>query len=109
MLAFFRAAFRRKSRAEWLRELGSKDICFGPVNDVEEAFADPQLRHRGMVVEMETPSGPTRFFRCPIHLSETPPSVRTPPPAFGGDTEAVLRELGFTDGQIAVLREQGVV
>src|SRR5438128_2405505 len=49
MFAFFRAAFRTKTLAEWVAELGDVDICFAPVATLEEAFADPQVRHRGMV------------------------------------------------------------
>src|SRR4029453_2337990 len=52
MCAFFRAQFRRKTPAEWTAELGALDICYAPVATLDEAFADPQLRHRGMVVEM---------------------------------------------------------
>jgi crotonobetainyl-CoA:carnitine CoA-transferase CaiB-like acyl-CoA transferase len=109
MFGFFRAAFRRKTLAEWMRELGEAEICFGPVSTVEEAFADPQLRHRGMVVEMETPAGPMRFPGPPIKLSETPASIRTPPPIFGADTDAVLAALGCDAEAISRLRADGVV
>lgn len=109
IIAFFRATFRKKTFAEWLHELGDKDICFGPVNTVDDALADPQLRHRGMVVEMETPAGTMVMPNSPIKLSATPPSLRTPPPRFGEHTDEVLAELGFGAGEIATLREQGVV
>ena len=52
--------------------------------------ADPQVRHRRMVVE----HGGTLMLGTPIKLSETPASLRTPPPRFGEHTDAVLRELG---------------
>jgi crotonobetainyl-CoA:carnitine CoA-transferase CaiB-like acyl-CoA transferase len=109
MFRFFRAAFREKTLAEWERELGDAEICFGPVNTVEEAFDDPQLRHRGMVVEMDTPAGSMRFPGPPVKLSETPATIRTPPPAFGADTDAVLGALGFDAEEIARLRAEGVV
>src|SRR5437762_5079020 len=47
MFRFFRTAFRMKTLAEWRAELGRKEICFGPVNTLEETFADPQVRHPG--------------------------------------------------------------
>ena len=106
---FFRAAFRQKTMAEWLAELGDQDICFGPVNNLDEAFADPQLRHRGMVIETPTPNGPQRTVGCPIKLSETPPALRTPPAAFGQHTDEVLGSLGFAAEEIARLRAEGVV
>ncbi len=109
MFAWFRDTFRRKTLAQWTAELGALDVCFAPVATLDEVFADPQLRHRGMVVEMETPSGPTRFFGPPIMLSETPASVRTPPAGLGAHTDDVLRGLGYDDAAIARLRADGVV
>jgi len=109
ILAFFRAAFREKTLAEWMVELGALDICVGPVNTLDEVYADPQVRHRGMIVEMEGPFGTQRMPASPIRLSATPPSLRTPPPAFGADTDAVLAELGYSDAEIARLRRDRVV
>jgi crotonobetainyl-CoA:carnitine CoA-transferase CaiB-like acyl-CoA transferase len=109
MLAFFRAAFREKTMAEWVAELGPKEICCGPVLNVAEAYDDPQLRHRGLVVESDGPAGPRRYIGPPIKLSETPAAIRTPPAAFGQHTDEVLRGLGYGPGDIAALREQGVV
>ena len=106
ILESFRAIFRTKTQAEWMAELGERDICFGPVNDVEQMLADPQLRHRGMVVDQ--PNGrPT--LGNPVHLSDTPPSLRTPPPLFGEHTETVLQELGFDAAGIERLRADGVI
>jgi crotonobetainyl-CoA:carnitine CoA-transferase CaiB-like acyl-CoA transferase len=105
MLAFFRARFREKTLAEWMAELGAKDICFGPVATLDEVFADPQVRHRGMVRE----HGGGLTLGPPIKLSETPAELRTPPPRFGEHTDAVLGELGLDAGEIAGLRAQGVV
>ncbi len=105
MLRFFRAAFRAKTLAEWRAELGEKEICFGPVNTLEETFADPQVRHRGMVVG----EGDRMMPGPPIKLSDTPASIRTPPARFGEHTEEVLGGLGFGAGEIARLRRDGVV
>jgi crotonobetainyl-CoA:carnitine CoA-transferase CaiB-like acyl-CoA transferase len=109
IIAYFRAAFRAKTLAQWMRELGEQDICFGPVNTVAEALADPQLRHRGMVAEMNTPLGPMVMPNSPVRLSDTPASLRTPPPQFGEHTDAVLKELGLSAAEIHTLRTEGVV
>jgi crotonobetainyl-CoA:carnitine CoA-transferase CaiB-like acyl-CoA transferase len=109
ILAFFRAAFRRKTLAEWLNELGDKEICFGPVNTLAETIADPQVRHRRMIVELETPAGPMRAPAPPIKLSETPASIRTLPPELGAHTDSVLKSLGFSTADIGKLRADGVV
>ena len=105
MFAFFRAAFRAKTLAEWVAELGDIDICFAPVATLDETFADPQVRHRGMVVE----HGGTLTLGTPIKLSETPGSLRTAPARFGEHTESVLTRLGFGAEEVARLRRDGVV
>jgi crotonobetainyl-CoA:carnitine CoA-transferase CaiB-like acyl-CoA transferase len=109
MLAFFRTAFREKTLAEWMTELGEQEICFGPVSTLDEMVRDPQVVHRQMIVDIDTPAGPMRATGTPIKLSDTPASIRTPPPAYGEHTGAVLAGLGFTDEQIAALRAQAVI
>ena len=106
MLETFRAAFRTRTQAEWLAELGEKDICFGPVNDIEQMLADPQLRHRGMIVEQ--PGGPPTLGN-PVKLSDTPAALRTPPPLFGQHTDEVLGQLGLDATAIDRLRAAGVI
>ena len=109
MLRVIRAAFRERTLAEWMELFGDEEICFGPVNTLEEACRDPQLRHRGMVVEMKTPRGPMTASGIPIRLSGTPGAIRTPPPALGEHTDAVLASLGYSAAEIARLREANVV
>jgi crotonobetainyl-CoA:carnitine CoA-transferase CaiB-like acyl-CoA transferase len=105
MLAFFRAAFREKTLAEWMAELGDVEICFGPVNTIDGVLADPQVRHRGMLIA----DGASHTVGNPIKLSATPPSLRTPPPTFGAQTDEVLGGLGFSGAEIGRLRADGVV
>jgi crotonobetainyl-CoA:carnitine CoA-transferase CaiB-like acyl-CoA transferase len=109
MFAVLRTAFRSRTLDEWRRELSDAEVCFGPVNTLAETFADPQLRHRGMIVDVDGPDGRSVTLGTPVKLSETPASLRTPPPAVGADTDAVLRSLGFDDAQIARMRGAGVV
>src|SRR5262249_42077956 len=71
MFAFFRAAFRRKTLAEWRPELEQLEICFGPVNTLEEAFADPQVQHRRMILETETATGRSLTIGSPLKLGAT--------------------------------------
>lgn len=109
MFDFLRSAFRQKTLAEWLDELGDREICFGPVNTVEEALNDPQLRHRRMIVAIEREGRREEIVASPIKLSATPPSVRTPPPRFGEHTEEVLRSLGYDRDDVRRLRAAGVI
>jgi crotonobetainyl-CoA:carnitine CoA-transferase CaiB-like acyl-CoA transferase len=108
--AFFREVFSSKTRDEWVRELAPIDICFGPVNDVGEALADPQLVARDMILEEEHPQyGRVRTLGSPLKLSDTPPVMRLPPHAFGEHTDAILRELGYDETTITGLRARGAV
>jgi crotonobetainyl-CoA:carnitine CoA-transferase CaiB-like acyl-CoA transferase len=109
MFTFFRSAFRRKTLAQWMEELGDKDICIGPVNTLAEALADPQVRHRELALEVDVPSGRATTIGSPIKLSETPASLRTPPASFGEHTDEILRELEFTAADIESFRRRGVV
>jgi crotonobetainyl-CoA:carnitine CoA-transferase CaiB-like acyl-CoA transferase len=86
-------------------ELLRAGVPAGPVLAVDEATASPQAQARGMVADL----GVTRVLDTPIKLSRTPGGARTAPPRFGEHGEAVLQELGYTDEEVARLREQGVL
>jgi crotonobetainyl-CoA:carnitine CoA-transferase CaiB-like acyl-CoA transferase len=105
MFVRIRAKFRERTMAEWVERLAALDICFGPVATLGEMMANPQVRHRQMIVELDG----RRTLGSPIKLSDTPPEVRTPPPTLGAHTAAVLQELGYSSGDVAALRERGVV
>ncbi len=103
--------FATKSRAEWREILAGRDVCVGPVNNFEEAFADPQLRHRGMVVTEDLPSGESwDHIGNPIKLSGSEVRlIRMPPPGLGEHTDEVLKEAGIATERVTELRNAGVV
>jgi crotonobetainyl-CoA:carnitine CoA-transferase CaiB-like acyl-CoA transferase len=110
MFERFRARFRERTMVDWVTMLADLDICFGPVATLSEALADPQVRHRQMVVEVNDARGNRqRTLGNPIKLSSTPPTIRTPPPRLGEHTDAVLAGLGYSPGDVAGLRDRGVV
>jgi crotonobetainyl-CoA:carnitine CoA-transferase CaiB-like acyl-CoA transferase len=110
MFQRFRTRFRERTMVDWVTMLADLDICFGPVATLSEALADPQVRHRQMVVEVNDARGNRqRTLGNPIKLSATPPTIRTPPPRLGEHTDAVLAGLGYSPGDVAGLRERGVV
>ncbi len=94
LVALLQVPLARESNAHWLAKLGEAGIPAGPVVDHAELFADPQLRAREMVVEVEHPSaGRISTLGVPIKLSETPGSVRRPAPRLGEHTAEVLAAL----------------
>jgi len=99
-----------KTRAHWLAACEAAGIPAGPIYTVPQAHADPHAQARGMVQELPHPQlGRVKTLGNPVKMSATPPRLRTAAPALGADSEAILRELGYGDTDIASLREQQVV
>lgn len=101
---------KTRPRAEWLAALEAAKVPCGPINDLSEVFADPQVRHRGMTVTMPHPhTDALELVASPLKLSATPPRMRRAPPLLGQHTEEVLREIGLDDARLAGLRAAGIV
>ena len=82
----------------------------GPVNTAEDIFADPHVRARGLLMDIEDPAvGTYAFVRSPIFLSEAPDLPTGAPPALGQHTQDVLKDLGYESGKIEALVAQDVV
>ncbi len=98
---------------EWIAALEEAGVPCGPVNTLEQVFADPQALHRGMRIAMPhdaAPDGQVDLIGNPVKMSETPVSYRHAPPMLGAHTGEVLREvLGLEDEEIAALRSSGAV
>ncbi|MES2757254.1 MAG: CaiB/BaiF CoA-transferase family protein [Pseudomonadota bacterium] len=101
----------RRTRAEWIATLEAVGVPCGPINDIGEVFDNPQVKARGIAVEMAHPSaGKVTLVRSPMKLSATPAAADRPPPLLGQHTDEVLRDvLGRSDEDIAALRARGVV
>jgi crotonobetainyl-CoA:carnitine CoA-transferase CaiB-like acyl-CoA transferase len=103
------ARFATRTTATWLAALDAAEIPAGPINDIAAAFAAPEAVALGMTVEQDHPAwGVIRQAGIPFGLSETPATIRTPPPTLGQDTDAILAELGYDAPAIAALRSDGV-
>ena len=95
-------------RSHWLALLEANDIPCGPINNYAQVFADRQVVAREMVVETEHPTlGRLKTLGSPIKMSATPPDVSRRAPQLGEHTDDVLREAGFSDSEIAALRQSG--
>jgi CoA:oxalate CoA-transferase len=104
------AAMAQRTTNDWVTALAAKGVPAGPVQDVPQVAADPQLNARDMFVSLEHPAiGPVTFTNTPVKLSRTPGGVRRLPPNVGQHTDELLTELGLDATRIDELREQGVV
>lgn len=102
--------FSTRNRQEWFDFFWDKNVCTGPVNYVDEAFKDPQVLHRKMLLEIDHPTvGKVRQLGIPIKLSETPGSVRTLGSPVGAHTHEVLAEMGYSKEDVEALRRQGAL
>jgi formyl-CoA transferase len=100
----------RETRAHWLERCEAAGIPAGPIYTVPEALADPHTLARGMVQELAHPTlGAVKALGHPVKMSVTPPRLRTAAPALGADADAILRELGYADADIAALREGRII
>ncbi|WP_027883177.1 CaiB/BaiF CoA transferase family protein [Meiothermus rufus] len=112
LLPRLEALLRQRPRAFWMARLTQAGVPVTPVNNLAEAFAEPQAQVRGMRQEVAHPSlGILPLVGSPLaHFSRTPAQVRAHPPFLGEHTEAVLTEvLGYTPAQVRALAEAGVV
>jgi len=110
MLSYFREIFLTKPRDEWFEELRGKDIPVAKVYTLDEVFADPQVLHRQMMVEVEHPlKGKIKQVGIAIKLSDTPGKIRSLAPFFGEHTDEVLLGLGYSAKEIEELRQAGII
>ncbi|MEJ2789283.1 MULTISPECIES: CaiB/BaiF CoA-transferase family protein [unclassified Pseudoxanthomonas] len=110
LVPMLQAHFLQRDRRAWLSLLEAAGIPCGPVNDLADVFADPQVRARGMVVEVPHPhAGTLPLVGSPIKLSVTPVQPSRAPPMLGQHTDNVLREAGYSDDEVAALRARGAI
>ena len=81
-----------RTTAEWVSALEQADVPCGPVNQLDQVFADPQVQARGIRVDLPHPLGTVSTVASPVRLSATPVQYRRPPPLVGQHTEEVLRD-----------------
>lgn len=100
--------FLTRERNDWLDLL--KEVCVTKVNCIEELTADPQIAHRKMFIDIETPGiGTFKQIGYPIKLSDTPAEVKGVAPSFGQDTNDILLGLGYSQKEINEFQDAGVL
>ncbi|MEL6197907.1 MAG: CoA transferase, partial [Pseudomonadota bacterium] len=104
------AVTRAKSTHDWVEALTAAGVPAGEINDIGQAFRDPQALHNEAAQPIDIPGqGPRAFPAQPIHMSRTPSRLTAPPPTCGQDTDALLGEMGFSPEEIAAMRQSGTV
>jgi crotonobetainyl-CoA:carnitine CoA-transferase CaiB-like acyl-CoA transferase len=98
------------SAKEWVARLEAAGIAAGPIYEFHEVFEDPQVRHLGLVAEVEQPgAGKVRMLSFPGRASGTPPRIERPAPLLGQHTAEVLAELGLSGEEVDRLAAAGVI
>ena len=99
-----------KTSAEWIEAFNEAGVPSGPINNIDQVFADEQVKHLGIATDAKKPNGETQtFVGQPFKLSRTPSKIVATPPAQGQHTDEVLKEFGFADAEVATLHQAKAV
>lgn len=110
LVALIAAALRARTTDDWMTALEAEGVPCGPINTLDQVFADPQVVARGLRFDLpHAAGGRVPQVANPIRYSRTPVQYRQAPPALGEHSEAVLSSLGLTPDEIASLKDRGVV
>jgi formyl-CoA transferase len=99
-----------KTSAEWIDIFNKAGVPCGPINSIDQVFADPQVQHLGMAIAGHKPDGSEQLFVAqPFKMSRTQTRIAATPPKQGEHTDEVLKEFGFSDSDIAELHKAQAV
>jgi crotonobetainyl-CoA:carnitine CoA-transferase CaiB-like acyl-CoA transferase len=100
---------RHKPSAHWVELFEEAGVPCGPINSVDQTFADPQVKHLGMATPMQGVNGETNVVSSPINMEGLSKKVRRATPKAGEHTDEILRSIGITDAQMKEMRARGVI
>jgi crotonobetainyl-CoA:carnitine CoA-transferase CaiB-like acyl-CoA transferase len=94
LIPLIREIMNGRASKDWIERLEAANVPCGPINNYKEVFEDPQVRHRGLKIEIPHPAGvPCPTVASPMRFSGTPVEYELPPPLLGQHTREVLGEL----------------
>lgn len=104
------ACFEEKTREEIIERLEQNGIACAPVINIKEAFDNPQLKARDMIIEVDDPgAGKIKLVGNPIKLSKTPAVTKEPSPLLGENTDEILKDMEYSDEEIKMLHDKKVI
>ena len=102
---------KTKSSADWVKLLNEAGVPCGPINTIDQTFAEPQVQHLGIAKPVRHPKlGEIKVVGQPISLTKAPqPAEYRPTPELGQHTDEILASLGYDGVKIAALRSRGAI
>jgi formyl-CoA transferase len=110
LVPYLQQVFLTKPVATWVQALQEVSVPSGPINDLADVFADPQIEARAMLQEMIHPTvGRIKQTGIPVKFSLTPGGLDLPPPLLGQHNDEILASMGYGESDIKSLRERDVI
>lgn len=110
LVALITSTMKQNDRLYWTEKLNGLGVPFGPINDIQQTFDHPQVKARGLVVEVDHPrAGPIKLVGPAVCYNGSRMEVKRPPPYLGQHTGEILNELGYSDDEIESLMEQRII
>ena len=110
IVSMLQELFLTRPVAEWVEDLQAANVPCGPINDLADVFADPQVLARNMYLEMAHPTlGSIKQTGLPIKFSLTPGGLDRHPPLLGEHNQEILQSLGYSDADVQSLKDRSVI
>ena len=101
---------RTRTTADWVERFNAAGVPCGEINTIDQVFANPHVKHLGIAQPVNSHErGASHLVGQPIIMSRTPSRIASPPQTAGENNDEVLRDIGYSDDDIARLRADGVI